>query len=214
MTDIWMKKTEAEFRQQALAERRQSALTRAAVNGNLRGQITPQEAGVDLSTITWPSLPEYDYMHGKWTSQLAVHIAQTIPDVRAEDLQVVRTAGLLHDLGRREDWRKPDPGHNTRSAALADEVMKKTGWWAKAELRERVCRAIATHTLEGPPPADPVLVALWDAECLESARLAPRTSEGIKILKARTERVITPWAKNPEHQRRWRDMRGWGSENP
>ncbi len=216
MTGLWLKQDPRTFRLQELAERRNEATTRAALTGNLRSQVTPTEAGIDLSTVPWPQKEDepYGYYHGKWTAQLAVHIAETLPDVKPEDLRVLRTAALLHDIGRREDWRKPDPGHAQRSAALADELMKRTEWWAQSALRERVCRTIATHTLEGPPPGDPILISLWDAECLESARLGPKTKAGASILAARTARVLTPWAKNPEHQRRWRDMRGWGSENP
>lgn len=176
--------------------------------------ITPEDAGIDLSRITWPSerkpeeLAQYDYYHGKYTSQLAVHILEGFPDVRPRELQVLRTAAFLHDLGRERNWRMADPGHQERSARMANEVLRASPLWSNSDLVDEMCALIAKHTLPG-RPVSPSEIVLHDAECFESARFAPDTREGIEIMRARMGACVTPWGQLLEHQRRWRATRGW-----
>ena len=75
-------------------------------------------------------------------------------------------------------------------------------------VRDGVCRLIAQHSLGGAPPTDPRLVAVWDADCFESVRLAPGTREGTVVKNRRLAKCITNWAQQEENQRTWRDHRG------
>ncbi len=176
--------------------------------------VTPEEAGIDIRTIVWPSekkpgvLDEYDFYHHKWTTHLAIHIAEGFETpLSPRELKVLRSAAMLHDLGREEGWRSQDPHHAERSARLAHDHMIKTPLWADRELVNEVCTLIKQHSLSR-APTSPMLLALHDAECFESARLAPSTMDGIQNMAKRMDQCITPWARLLEHQRRWRDMRG------
>ena len=184
----------------------------------------------DLSRIEWPTQEYYGWEHARDTSQLAVHIAQGGVEghtLRADDIDVIKSVGLFHDLGREEGWTHPSPGHRFASAERARKLMVEDAQaWFRRDLIDDVCRLITLHTLphvdaEGRfrdekgdvvdvrVPTDPRLQCLWDAECYEGMRFAPGTWEGSVRLKARLAHLATPWARNVEHQRRWREKKGW-----
>ncbi len=181
-------------------------LFRAAEQNQIRsGEI---KGAQDLEKITWPKTPHYGFDHAKQTSQLAVHIGQTL-NLSAREIDVLKAAATFHDFGRTKSWQEEEPGHAIESARLAHEYMHKSQSWGDGDFINAVCRVIERHSLKGIPPSEPMLVALWDAECFEAARFAPDTEEGEQICHARFARVITPWAKLQEHQRRWKKYRGW-----
>lgn len=161
-----------------------------------------------LEKISWQADP-FGYDHARHTSRLAVHIAEGL-GLKTRDIQIVKAAGLFHDLDRRGPWQQADSNHAMRSAIAAEEAMRNDPeWWSQKELHEQICRLISQHNLDGDLPIDPLAKALWDADSYEAARLAPNTREGAAILKQRMERLTTDWARIPEHQRRWRATRGW-----
>lgn len=234
MTNIWIKDPSkaAEYAQQEANER---ALQRTLAGARAGAQLNvmPDDVGVDIRTIEWPNeraarlklntetganrLNEYDYDHHKWSARLATHILMhpngafsvgANPGEKPSDLQInaVKAAMMLHDLGREERWEKEDPYHAKRSADLAYEHMKKSAAWNKAELIELACRLISEHSLSK-KPTSPLLIAMHDAECFESCRLGPMTPRGVENMAHRMGQVVTPWAHNIEHQRRWRDTR-------
>lgn len=209
------------------AEQRADALMRnVAVNQQRVGDIF---GASDLSKIDWPTQEYYGWDHARDVSQLAVHIAQGRTDLlTAKDIEIVKAAGLFHDLGREEGWTSPAPGHRHRSAELARKLMKEDAQaWFRVDLIDDVCRMITEHTMphvdsegrlrddtgaviDAPRlPTDPRLQCLWDAESYEGMRFMPGTWEGSVVLKARLAHLATPWARIPDHQRRWRERKGW-----
>lgn len=210
------------------AEQRADAIMRGvAANQQRVGDIF---GAADLSRIDWPTQEYYGWEHARDVSQLAVHIAQGGIEghtLRADDIDVIKSVGLFHDLGRTEEWTKAAPGHRFASAERARKLMVEDAQaWFRRDLIDDVCRLITLHTLphvdaEGRPrdekgdvvdvrvPTDPRLQCLWDAECFEGMRFAPGTWEGSVRLRARLAHLATPWARNVEHQRRWREKKGW-----
>jgi hypothetical protein len=168
----------------------------------------------DLSAVPFPerldpALALYGYKHHADTSKLAYRAGQDL-NLSDRDLVLVKGAGMLHDLGRRIPWPAEDPGHQERGAAIAEEVMRQDPqFWGDREAREQVAWLIAHHDLSGPKPSDPRLIALWDAELFESMLLGVGSRAGAAGMSVALERVITPWARNPEHQLRWRSHHGW-----
>jgi len=224
MTDIIIKDPRTA---QSFGERMQREIAaQRAFDGARKGaqqSITPEDDGINIAKIIWPNevfgldeaknktLAEYDYYHHKWTSQLTVYIAEGFEGSlkpSARELQTLKTAAFLHDLGRREHWKKDDPGHQRRSADLAEAVLLNSPRWADRDGIAEVCKLIAQHS-RTKKPEGPLLTALHDAECFERSRLAPNTMEGIQAMKEGFDGVLTEWAKNSEHQARWRKLRGW-----
>lgn len=214
MTLIWMKRNDDSL---LLDEQREQ---HAAQNAAARdwGQIA--NGPRDLREVTWPTVEHYGHDHGKQTSRLALHIAQAMTDepgasaslFKTDDLHLIKAVGYFHDLGRQLGWTHDDHGHHARSAELAEKAMASDSEnWVPAHLRSEVCRVILAHGVsnEGPLPTDPRLIALHDAECLEAARFAPNTPEGLTFMGRRFGRIITPWARDREHQSRWKRHRGW-----
>lgn len=178
-----------------------------------QASVMPDDVGVDIRIVEWPNerkpkeLREYDCDHHRLTSRLAVHIAGGFETPLTQtELRVLKAAAMLHDLGREESWSHLDPGHAQRSAALAEAHMRQTPVWSQREFINEVCKTILQHSLQK-APVGPILTALHDAECFESVRLAPTTVEGAKLMARRMGQVVTSWAKNIDHQRRWRDFR-------
>ena len=177
----------------------------AQANANRVGNIA---GATSLEKIVWQADP-FGYDHARQTSRLAVHIAESL-GLKDAQISIVKAAGLFHDLDRRGPWQQNDPTHAMRSAIAAEEAMRNDPeWWTQRDLHEQICRLIANHNLDSEIPTDPAAQALWDADSYEAARFAPNTREGAAILKKRMDRLTTGWARLPEHQRRWRDMRGW-----
>jgi len=215
------------------AEQRADGIMRGvAANQQRVGDII---GAADLSRIDWPEQAYYGWEHARDVSQLAVHIAQggkaTVGcdvDLTATDIDVIKAAGLFHDLGRTEEWTKPSPGHRFASAEHARKLMLEDAQaWFRRDLIDDVCRLITQHVMpsvdpegrlrdeqgnviERPElPTDPRLRCIWDAEAFEGMRFAPGTWEGSVVLKARLAHLATPWARVTEHQRRWREKKGW-----
>lgn len=185
---------------------RQERMFQAAqANAQRAGDIAGASS---LENIQWGEDP-FGYDHARQTSKLAVHIAEGL-GLTGRDLKIVQAAGLFHDIAREGPWQQPDPGHALRCANVAEDLMRKDPeWWSQKDLHQEICTLIAQHNLDGEIPTDPRAQALWDADSYEAARFAPNTREGLEILKKRLERLSTQWAKLAEHQRRWRDNRGW-----
>lgn len=219
--------------QRLQAEQRADSIMRGvAANQQRVGDIM---GASDLSKVDWPEQAYYGWEHARDTSQLAVHIAQggkaTIgsdADMTNNDIEVLKAAALFHDLGRTEEWTKPSPGHRFASAERARKLMVEDAQaWFRRDLIDDVCRLITQHAMPSVDPdgrlrdeqgrvvdvpqlpTDPLLRCLWDAESFEGMRFAPGTWEGSVVLKARLAHLTTPWARVPEHQRRWREKKGW-----
>jgi len=203
---------------QALLQERALRVAEARALNSQRTEIQ----GTDISTVPWPDQPHYGWDHHKHTQEMTHHILLVLKsdgvEVSDRDLLVAKTAALYHDLGRARPWQYADT-HADLSARLADSVMRAHP--ETASYRDEVCRLISMHRLPlpdskapVPPPRDPRLVALWDADCLESARFfsgpdAERT-EGFRLMCFSFGQLITPWARLLEVQRRYRDRRGGG----
>ncbi len=170
--------------------------------------------GVDLRDIPFSSVPFFGYDHSQETSQLSHYIGDWL-GLDTPALQAVKTAALLHDIGRTLPWDSrglPEPGHHVHSANLAVTFLKSQNeTWAKQGLIEEVGWLIANHalTLEGELPRDKRLQALWDADSFEAARLGVGTSAGMKLFRTRMARLCTDWAKEKQNQKKWLTHRGW-----
>jgi hypothetical protein len=212
--------------------RADSVMRGVAANQQRVGDIF---GAADLSKIDWPTQEHYGWEHARDTSQLAVHIAQggraTVGcefDLTANDIETLKSAALFHDLGREESWKAASPGHRFASAERARKLMVEDAQaWFRRDLIDDVCRLITQHAMPhvdadgqlrdergaiitSPElPTDPRLRCLWDAESFEGMRFAPGTWEGSVVLKARLAHLCTPWAQVTEHQRRWRERKGW-----
>lgn len=91
-------------------------------------------------------------------------LAERIARAEGADLEVVRAAALLHDLGRAEE-RVTGQDH----AALAAERAREILAGQPPEKIEAVVDAIAAHRLRsGPAPATPEARALFDADKLDA----------------------------------------------
>jgi hypothetical protein len=212
--------------------RADSVMRGVAANQQRVGDIF---GAADLSKIDWPTQEHYGWEHARDVSQLSVHIAQggraTVGcdfDLTANDIETLKSAALFHDLGREESWKAPSPGHRFASAEKARALMLEDSQaWFRRDLIDDVCRLITQHVMPhvdadgqlrdergtvitAPElPTDPRLRCLWDAESFEGMRFAPGTWEGSVVLKARLAHLCTPWAQITEHQRRWRERKGW-----
>lgn len=183
-----------------------------------RGPVgTFAETTSNLMIAPWPTVEHYGADHGKWTAQLAEHIASMVLSLSARDADIVRLAGFYHDLGRSLPFGNDDPNHAQRSAELAERVLRgDPQWWSRGDLIGEVCKLIAGHRLPPlgrpqavPRPTDHRAIALWDADCYEAARIAPKTETGMQIVRERYAQVITKWAMMPNNKMAWRKTRGW-----
>jgi hypothetical protein len=168
--------------------------------------------GLDLRDVTWPEVEHYGYQHGQEVSMLAHYVGEFL-GLPKNVLERVKLAGLLHDLGRETPWQVADPNHRLRSADLAVRFLRSQNEvWHQHELIDEVGWLITNHDLSSKElPTDPRLQALWDADSYDAARLAPGTSEGLKIFRERTraERLCSAWAKEVVNKRVWLNHRGW-----
>ncbi len=91
-------------------------------------------------------------------------LAERIARAEGGDLEVVRAAALLHDIGRAEEARTGED-HAQIGARRAREIL--AGY--PPEKVEAVAAAIAAHRFRaGPPPATPEARALFDADKLDA----------------------------------------------
>jgi uncharacterized protein len=91
-------------------------------------------------------------------------LAERIARAEGGDLEVVRAAALLHDIGRAEE-EATGGDHAAIGAARAREILAGH----PPEKVEAVVTAIASHRFRsGPPPATPEARALFDADKLDA----------------------------------------------
>jgi uncharacterized protein len=91
-------------------------------------------------------------------------LAERIARAEGGDLEVVRAAALLHDIGRAEE-EATGGDHAAIGAARAREILAGH----PPEKVEAVAAAIASHRFRsGPPPATPEARALFDADKLDA----------------------------------------------
>lgn len=173
--------------------------------------LSPSVLFSNLLNIVYPGVPGYGPHHGKNTSQLAVYCAQVNGITDARELEALKAAGLMHDVGRAKPVGEQDRDHARRSAEMADRFARgDPAGLHQRELREHACRLIAAHDLDAKtPPQDPLLRALWDADSLEAARHAPNTARGRALVVARYQRLLSPWARSVTVQQRWLEKYGW-----
>lgn len=155
-----------------------------------------------LGRADWPAEP-YGFNHGREVSEVAQSIAASLGLV-GDELLMARAVGMFHDLGRRETaWYRPDPDHGRRGAERALHCLMEDPNWEALDgtgLLSRGIRIIAQHRLDGPPPRDPIAIALHDADILESSRHAPGTREGNALLERLYPRCISEFARQPRVQ--------------
>ncbi len=91
-------------------------------------------------------------------------LAERIARAEGGDLEVVRAAALLHDIGRAEE-EATGGDHAAIGAARAREILAGH----PPEKVEAVVTAIASHRFRGgPPPVTPEARALFDADKLDA----------------------------------------------
>lgn len=197
--------------------------------GNTQDHIN--EGAQMLLNVPWPEHPLYGADHAKWTAKLAERILYSVFEQQGrgepteQELNVIRGAAMFHDLGRTlkadQDWQRPEPGHGVRSADIARSVMLMDDLWRyRQNAHDQICKIIAAHSMpmiggrdDGKRPTDPFAIALWDAECLESARFDPNTDTGLIITRERFNQTVSAWARLPEHRQRWRTERWRRAKN-
>lgn len=182
--------------QRALAQERALRIAEAQAHNSQRTEIQ----GTDISRVPWPEVEHFGWEHHNFTSQL---VGYMLAAEKPRDLTIAKTAALYHDLGRARPWQYVEYCAEL-SARLADTVMRAHP--ETASYRDDVCRLIALH---GTTPEGPLAIALHDADLLEAARFAPGTPSGLQAMKLAYARLLTPWARDVETQRRWREKRGW-----
>ena len=93
----------------------------------------------------------------------ALQIAQTLPEV---DYDVLITACLLHDVGRREQFADPSVCHAQIGSEKARKFLLEEGF--SAEFAEKVAHCILTHRFrKANPPQTVEAKILFDADKLD-----------------------------------------------
>lgn len=162
---------------------------------------------INILDVPWPAEP-YGFQHAQETAALAVHIAQTIGGISPNELNALRFAAMFHDVCRSLTWQKADDGHAQRSADYLERFMQRRN--DATSLIERAVKLVARHDLSAKEtPRDPLAQALWDADSLEAARLAPGTQAGVTIFRTRAKRLCTAFAQSKDTQTTWMRHRGW-----
>jgi uncharacterized protein len=92
--------------------------------------------------------------------------AEQIGAAEGANLEVLRTATLLHDMARAEQART-GIDHAVAGAEQARELLRRAG--QPDDFVEAVCQAIATHRFRtGPAPQSLEAKILYDADKLDS----------------------------------------------
>ena len=179
--------------------------------------LTPSVMFANALIIQYPTLEYYGPEHGRNTSQLAVYAAEVDGITDHTDLEVLKAAALMHDVGRTKPWQVVDKDAPRRSAEMADRFIRSDAQGARlgAAMREGVCRLIAQYDPQGTPPRDPLGRCLWDADHMETARFSPNSPEGRKATEAAYRALLTPWAQEESTKKRWLrkykwDTAAWG----
>lgn len=172
--------------------------------------LMPSALFSNLLNVVFPSLEHFGPDHGRNTSQLACYIAEVEGVTDGTELEIVKAAGLLHDVGRTKPWQVSDKDAPRRSAELADRFIRSDANGARMpQVREAVCRLVAQYDPEGPPPRDPLVQALWDADHLEAARFAANTTQGKQIVDASFRALTTPFGRSDLTKKRWLRKHKW-----
>lgn len=186
-------------------------LERDANIKELNQHISPPILFSNLLNITFPSIEHFGPEHGKQTSQLAVYCAATQGITDVTEVETLKAAALLHDLGRAKLWTEVDKDASARSAAKAEFFARcDPAGSSQRALREAVCHLIAQYVPDSKqPPQHPLLRCLWDADKLETARFAPNTSRGRVAVTEAFTRLLSPWAQKKATQQKWLQKYGW-----
>ncbi len=108
--------------------------------------------------------PDNDPAHGFDHVLRVLALAERIARAEGADLEIVRAAALLHDVGREEEART-GRCHAQLSAARAREILRGH----PPERVEAVAEAIAAHRFrEGTPPRTLEAQVLYDADKLDA----------------------------------------------
>lgn len=182
-----------------------------AMNEARRASNTRTSAvqGLDLRSTPFPDLPYYGAQHGTMVSQLSDTIGRLLA-LTENDLEVVKTAGIYHDIGREKTYEHADAQHNVRSAEIAHRVLtgRKDGHGDR-EFVAKVCRLIHMHSLDGAKPADLMMQTLHDADALDSCRILPGTTVGMLLIQRRKAQCCTPFGRNKEVWAKMMAHHGW-----
>lgn len=167
-------------------------------------------SAIPLDQIEWPEVPGYGIEHAMKTAQLTKYLAEC-DNMSEADKKVLWALSLLHDIGRTEPHNQPDTGHYTRSADMADAVLKTANQdWSHPDFRSEVCRLIAHHSYKE-DTSDPRLLILHDVERVEVCRFNPNTKVGLQEIKnvCALHLFNSPVCKNMDFVRTWMKYRGW-----
>lgn len=106
----------------------------------------------------------HDWDHTERVYQLCLRIGRK----ERADLEVLKLAALLHDIGREEEDRSNGKVcHGERGAELAERILEKYG--LKKEKAAEIVRCIETHRFRGEKiPASLEAKILFDADKLDS----------------------------------------------
>lgn len=106
----------------------------------------------------------HDWEHVERVYNLALHIAQR----ENADLEIVKAAALLHDIGRKaQDDSGGKVCHAAKGAELAREILSRIGY--PLEFTERVVHCVASHrySKNDLPPQSIEAKVLYDADKLD-----------------------------------------------
>lgn len=106
----------------------------------------------------------HDFEHTKRVIQNATHIAK----IENADLEIVKIASLLHDIGRKEEFQKKGiVCHAEIGAKIAKEMLKNYG--VEEQKINKIIHCIETHRFrKNNPPQSLEAKCLFDADKLDS----------------------------------------------
>ena len=107
-------------------------------------------------------LDKEDFSHGFSHVERVTKLALRIGEKEQADLEVLETAGLLHDIGRKAEDQGEIEDHAEESAKLAGGILKGIGF--PKDKINNVCASIRTHRYNPEKPA-----ASLEAKILQDA---------------------------------------------
>jgi putative nucleotidyltransferase with HDIG domain len=128
--------------------------------------------------------------HGFAHAERTMDLAERISRVEGGDIDVIRAAALLHDIGRENIFG--DPGHGKRGAEMSREILErlKVPWDV-----EKIVEIVARHDESGGGSGDePIeLVIVRDADRLELLRVSPEYLDLERLVTSESLRLV-PYA--------------------